>query len=127
MQIELEATDRDGRFINHADAVVTITASDGKPRLVSLLQTAPGLYWASHRLAAPGTYWLEGQLRRDGKILESVQSGTVVLQVPPAAAKLEGPIAAETKSGLRTIYLWPWMLGVSLLVLLMDLAVKRLK
>ena len=120
----LDAADRDGRFINGAEASVTVTGSDGKSSAVTLTQIAPGRY-AGSQAAGQGTYWLEGQIRRDGKLIDSVRSGTVVLHMPEVVAKVDGELQPAEKTGLRTMLLWPWLLGAGLVVLVVDLAVRR--
>ncbi len=120
----LDAADREGRFINGAEAGVSVTGGDGKMSDVPLTQIAPGCY-AGSQAAGQGTYWLEGQVRREGKLIDSVRSGTVVLRMPEVAAKVDGTIEAAEKPGLRTMFLWPWLLGAGLVVLVIDLAVRR--
>ncbi len=126
LQIVLDSIDGDGRFINGLQTVATIATPGGALQVAPLMQTAPGRYTALHPITARGTYWLDAQLRRDGKLIESLQCGTVVSRVPEAAAKIEGLLTAATRNGLRTIYLWPWLLGAATMVLVIDLAVKRM-
>ncbi len=126
----LDAADRDGRFINGAEASVTVGSprppgEGGKSAEVRLTQIAPGCY-AGSQAAGQGTYWLSGQVRRNGELIDSVRSGTVVLYMPEVAAKLDGTVQAAEKSGLRTMPLWPWLLGAGLIVLVVDLAVRRM-
>jgi hypothetical protein len=120
----LDAADRDGRFINGAEAGVIVTGSDGKTSTATLTQIAPGRYAGSHP-AGPGTYWLKAEVARDGRLIESVRSGTVVLRMPEVATKLDGIVEAADKTGLRTTFLWSWLLGAGLFVLVIDLAVRR--
>ena len=54
-----------------------------------------------------------------------MRSGTVVLNMPEVAAKVDGAIESAEKTGLRTMLLWPWLLGAGLVVLVVDLAVRR--
>ena len=58
----------------------------GKSAEVRLTQIAPGCY-AGSQAAGQGTYWLSGQVRRNGELIDSVRSGTVVLYMPEVAAK----------------------------------------
>ena len=89
-----------------------------------MTQIAPGRY-AGSQAAGQGTYWLEGQIHRDGKLIDSVRSGTVVLRMPEVMAKVDGNLQPAEKTGLRTMFLWPWLLGAGLVVLVIDLAVRR--
>ncbi len=132
----LDAADRDGRFINGAEASVTVTSSIPLPSekgrgeagenhsAVPLTQVAPGRY-AGSQAAGQGIYWLEGQIHRDGKPIESVRGGTVVLHMPEVAAKVDGTLEPTEITGLRTMFLWPWLLGSGLVLLVVDLAVRR--
>ncbi len=120
----LDAVDSAGRYINGAEATVTVSGSEGKSSDVSLTQIAPGRY-AGSQPAGQGTYWLEAQVRQDGKPGESVRCGTVVLRMPAAAAKADGAVETAEKTGLRTMYFLPWLLGAGLVVLVIDLAVRR--
>jgi hypothetical protein len=124
LSFTLDATDREGRFINGATASVIVTGSDGKSSTVPLAQIAPGCY-AGSQPAGQGTYWLEGQVRRDGQLLDSVRGGTVVLRMPQTAVKVDGTIESAEKTVLRTMLLWPWLLAAALVVLVIDLAVRR--
>ena len=130
----LDAADRDGRFINGAESSVTISpplppeegrGEGGKSSTVTLTQIAPGRY-AGSQPAGQGTYWLEGQVRRDDKLIDSVRGGTVVLHVPEVVAKVDGTVVSAEKTSLRTMLLWPWLLGAGLVVLVVDLAVRRM-
>jgi uncharacterized membrane protein len=132
----LDATDRDGRFINGAEASVTV-ASDSPPApgqgrgeggeshaLVPLTQIAPGRYTGSQP-AGQGIYWLDGQIHRDGKLIDSVRGGMAVLRMREVMAKVDGNLQPTEKTGLRTMFLWHWLLGAGLVVLVIDLAVRR--
>ncbi len=120
----LDAADRDGRFINGAAASVTATGSAGKSSTATLTQIAPGRY-AGSQPAGQGTYWLEGQVRRGDQLIDSVKSGTVVLNMPEVAAKVDGTVEPAAWTGLRTRLLWAWLLGAGLVMLVIDLAVRR--
>ena len=131
--VTLDAADRDGRFINGAAASLTIKSprlsgegqgEGGKSSTVPLTQIAPGRY-AGSQPAGQGTYWLTGEIHRDGQPIESVRSGTVVLHMPAVVAKVDGTIEAAERTVLRTMLLWPWLLGAGLVVLVIDLAVRR--
>jgi Ca-activated chloride channel homolog len=131
----LDAANRDGRFINGADASVAVSCSslnpgegksEGSPghTVVPLTQIAPGRY-AGSLAAGQGTYWLDCEVRRDGKRIDSIQRGTVVLRVPDTAAKVEGSIQPVEKTGTTSTLLWHWLLGAGLVMLVLDLAVRR--
>ena len=89
-----------------------------------MTQIAPGRY-AGSQAAGQGTYWLTGEVRRGGRLIDSVRSGTVVLHMPEVVAKVDGTVESAEKTGWRTIYLWSWLVGAGLVVLVIDLAVRR--
>ena len=45
--------------------------------------------------------------------------------MPETVAKVDGHLQPTEKTGLRTMFLWPWLLGAGLVVLVIDLAVRR--
>ncbi len=45
--------------------------------------------------------------------------------MPEVVAKVDGTVESAEKTGLRTMLLWPWLLGAGLVVLVIDLAVRR--
>jgi Ca-activated chloride channel homolog len=120
----LDATDRAGRFIDNAAASVAAAGSDGRISTTNLTQTAPGRYEGS-LAAGLGTFWLEGEVSSKGKLIDSVQGGTVVVRMPETTAKVEGSIQPVEKTASRSVFLWPWLLGAALFVLVLDLAVRR--
>jgi hypothetical protein len=138
--VTLDAADRDGRFINGAQASVIVSPplptnlrsvpEEGRGEggrscpAVPLTQIAPGRYRGS-LAAGRETYWLEGQIHRDGELIDSVRSGAVLLHVPEVAVNVDGALEPAEKTALRTLLLWPWLLAAGLLVLVIDLVVRR--
>jgi hypothetical protein len=122
----LDATDHDGRFIDGAEASVRVTGSDGNSSTAILTQVAPGRY-AGSQAAGQGTYWLEGQIHRDddGRLIDSVQNGIVVRHMPEGVSHVDGDLQRAEATGLRTMLLWSWLLGAGLVVLVVDLTVRR--
>src|SRR5208282_3311358 len=123
LNITLDASDRDGHFINGAEASVAVAAGGGKTSTVRLTQIAPGRY-AGSQAAGQGTYWLDGQVRHDGT-LDGISCGAVVLHMPEIEAKVEGMVTSTEKSVPVAKFLWPWLLGAGLVLLVIDLAVRR--
>jgi uncharacterized membrane protein len=120
----LDTADREGHFIDGVDARVNVSLGDGKPSTVSLTQIAPGRY-AGSQAAGQGTYWLEGQVGPVSEPIDSVRGGTVVFHIPETVEKVEGDLASTERIGLRTTLLWHWLLGAGLVVLVIDLTVRR--
>ena len=152
LYVTLDAADRDGRFVNGADVKVTVEPGpplpsdtggdegapksppllpgegrgegDGQSRTFPMTQIAPGRYLVSEP-AGTGTYWLNAEIRRGGKLLDKVRGAAAVLSMPETILKLDGNVKAAEKPGLRTVLLWPWLLGAALALLVLDLAVRR--
>jgi uncharacterized membrane protein len=124
LYITLDAEDRTGNYINAADARVTVEQDNGKQKELAMCQIAPGRYTA-WQPAGLGTYWLSAQIRRDGKLLDTARGAAAVLSMPETVLKLDGSVEAAEKPGLRTVLIWPWLLGFAAVVLVLDLAVRR--
>jgi uncharacterized membrane protein len=124
LYITLDAEDRAGNYINAADVHVRVEQDNGKTNELSMNQIAPGRYTA-FQPAGPGTYWLSAQIHRDGKLPETARGVAAVLSMPETVAKFEGNVEVAEKTGLQTLLLWPWLLGVAAVLLVLDLAVRR--
>jgi hypothetical protein len=111
-----------------------------------LEQVAPGRYAVSLEAAAIGPYYLEGNLRYQGRLIDSQRLGLVVpyadeLRTRPVNEKLLREVAERTggrydptpaealaPSGQtvpQTFWLWPWLLGAVLTGLVVDVRLKR--
>ena len=84
-----------------------------------MTQIAPGRYTA-FQPAGLGTYWLDAQIRRDGKLLDTARGAAAVLSMPETVGKPDGSIEVAEKPGLRTVMIWPWLLGFAAVVLVLD-------
>ena len=136
LYISLDAEDRAGNFINAADVRVTVESDPPRPpgegrgegggnsSTLTMNQIAPGRYTA-FQPAGLGTYWLSAQIRRDGKLLDTARGAAAVISMPETILKPEGTIEVAEKPGLRTVAIWPWLLGFAAIVLVLDLAVRR--
>ena len=89
-----------------------------------MTQIAPGRY-SAFQSAGTGIYWFNAEIRRGGKLLETVRGAAAVLSMPETILKLDGNVEAAEKPGVRTVLLWPWLLGTALVVFVIDLAVRR--
>ena len=113
-----------GTFINAADVRVTVEQDSGKSTELAMTQIAPGRYTA-FQPAGLGTYWLSAQIRRDGKLLDTARGAAAVLSMPETVGKPDGSIEVAEKPGLRTVMIWPWLVGFAAIVLVLDLWVRR--
>ena len=97
-----------------------------QPRSLAMSQIAPGRYFASLP-ASTGVYFGSGcaEIRRDGKLLQNVSGAAAVLFMPETILKLDGDVETAEKPGVRTVLLWPWLLGAAAVLLVLDLAVRR--
>jgi Ca-activated chloride channel homolog len=148
VELALDATDADGKFLNGAEAVVNVAVPQHKNEEIGLRQVAPGRYAA--RFAAPtcGAYHMETKLRYEGRPVEVPRSGIVIsypeeLRVRPANTRLLRAIAEASQGQfdpkpadvfaptehavLRTVPLWPFLLLAVVVVFLLDLMLKRVE
>ncbi|MGD0900110.1 MAG: VWA domain-containing protein [Thermoguttaceae bacterium] len=146
IRVTWDAVDPDGKFVNGAEAAVSVLDPKGSRREVRLDQVAPGRYAASLEATDIGPYYLEGKLRYEGRAIDTQRLGLVVpypdeLRVRPVNVELLRAIAQRTggrydptpaeamapsgRTVPRTFRLWPWILGAVLLGLVLDVAVKR--
>ncbi len=142
----LDALDPEGRFLNAAEAILTVVAPDRPGREMTLPQVAPGRYAAELSTPWPGNYSLEVTLRHDGRAIYAQHLGLFVgngkeFRVRPtnhgrlqAIAKANGgrydPKPAEVfapsdTTAVRTRPLWPYLLAAAALLLVIDVALKR--
>lgn len=150
-QLTLIARDEDG-FRTTLSPQVHMTAPDGSVRMLTLRQTAPGVYDARVHLAVARQAPYRFRLLPGGGIGEhdSARLGERALHfaysdeyrtLPPDTALLER-LSVETggrpgadgthifdpgrDGGTRRIALWPWCLGAALLLFMLEIAVRRM-
>ena len=144
LHIMLDAVERDGHLIDKADVQVSVTSNPPLPlgegrgegtgegrgeglenkSTLPMTQIAPGRY-AALQPAGQGTYWLKAQIGRKDKPPETVFGGAVVLAMPETVRKVDGSVEAAEQPGRRTLFLWPWVLGAVMVLLVLDLALRR--
>lgn len=144
----VDAVGDDDRFINDLNSTIAITAPDGKTEQVKLEQTAAGRYEAEIPLDQYGSYGLKATHDKDGDTI-AVSLGSIsnpypreYLFVEPNRSVLRQ--AAEVGRGqtdpeLKTLFdpmgeevkyrqeLWPWFLIAALILLVFDLALRRIR
>ncbi|MGA2619431.1 MAG: VWA domain-containing protein [Thermoguttaceae bacterium] len=146
LRVTLDAVDRQGKFINGAQAELSLLDPQRKTRKLELAQVAPGRYAATAPAAAAGPYFLETTLRCQGQIIDHQRRGVVVpfpdeLRIRPTNTELLKTIAQASgaqydpkpadvlaPSGKTVQYsqwLWPHLLIAAMILLLIDLALKR--
>jgi hypothetical protein len=147
-QITVDAVGDDDRFINDLTSTIAITSPDGKTETVTLHQTAAGRYEAEVPLKQYGSYGLKATHDQDGDTI-AVSLGSIsnpypreYLFVQPnrevlrQAAKVAGgetdpePAVLFDAMGEEVKYrqeLWPWFLIAAMILLVFDLALRRIR
>jgi Mg-chelatase subunit ChlD len=146
--IVVDAVGEDDRFINNLDSKVAMTSPTGDVQTVDLQQTAAGRYEASVELDDYGSYSLKAQHNRGEETL-AVSLGSISYPYPreylfleprremlqraadvargstnPEVATLFDPMGEEVKYRQE---LWPYFLMVALGLLVLDLAMRRIR
>ena len=138
--LAVQALREDGRFADMQDTRATVAAPDGSAREVSLIQRGPGSYVLDSQVATSGVYRvLFTQGTRDEVAAFSVpdaiemhSAGTnraVLDQLALASGGHELADAAEVARPANgpgpAIELWPWLLLAGLVLLPLDVLVRR--
>jgi len=150
-RVTVDAQGEDGAFVNGLDASVSIVGPDGEAVQVELVQTAPGRYEGTFVPQAEGVYVMRltasSPSEGGGEDVLALTTGWV-LGYSPEYASLEGDptylaglaeagdgavlaepaeaVAHDVKgTGVRRD-LWPYLLGLAVLLLPFDIAVRRL-
>ncbi len=147
--ITANSVDQNGQFVDLADTQATVQGPDGLQQTVPLRQTAPGRYQAAISALNAGVYRVEVHQSKNGRNLAAETGGYAV---PPApefrglgsndalmkemAAMTGGnathnPADAFSRAGMPSSPgwepLWPYLLAVSLLLLPVEIALRRIR
>jgi hypothetical protein len=146
-EVVLDAVDGKGEFINFLDSQVGVVAPNRERTVIDLEQVAPGRYRGRFPAPQEGVY-LVGMAQRSGeRVVGSQLAGLVV----PYAQELRDlgvdetllqELADLTSGGAvddpRDVFgrarrhsripleIWPWMVGLVALMLIPDIALRRL-
>jgi hypothetical protein len=145
--VTVDARDADGTFVNGLDASVSIVGPGGEAMQVALVQTAPGRYEGTFVPQAEGAHVMRLIGSMEGEEVVALTTGWV-MGYSPEYASLEGDSTylsglAETGGGAvladpaeaiaHTVKgagvrrdLRPYLLGLAVLLLPFDIAVRRL-
>jgi Ca-activated chloride channel family protein len=138
--LSVQALRDDGRFADLQETRATVVAPGEVAREVSLAQKAPGVYAFDSRVNVPGTYRvLFAQGTREEvaafSVPDSVELHSAGLNRAnlDALARLSGgreltdPLAAARPAEGQgpAIPLWPWLLGAALVLLPLDVLLRR--
>jgi Ca-activated chloride channel homolog len=144
LDLSAQSLGPDGHFADLQDTRATVVAPDGSAREVVLPQRAPGAYELYTRVDSPGTYrvlFKQGSkeevaafvvpdaveahtLGVNAALLDDLarRSGGHLLQTP---SDLPGERTPTTPNSGPTIDLWPWLLGLALVLLPLDIYLRR--
>jgi uncharacterized membrane protein len=138
--LTVQAVSDDGRFADLQDTRATVVAPDGSARQVSLPQRGPGTYTLETRVGGPGVYRVlfsqgtredvAGFSAPDAAALHSVGLNRALLEV---LARLSGghqlsdvaDIARPGNGPGPVTELWPFLLAAALLLLPLDVFLRR--
>ncbi len=147
-RIVVDAIGDDDRFINDLESKVAITPPSGKPESVDLIQTAAGRYEANIPLAQYGSYGLKATHDKDGDTI-AVSLGSVSYPYPqeyqfvepnrPVMKRAADVGGGTTNPDVKLLFdpqgeevkyrreLWPWFVIIALVLLVFDLALRRIR
>jgi hypothetical protein len=145
-EVNLEAIDPEGRFLNGAEVSVTAIGPDNAEQQMAAPQVAPGRYSAILSTPDVGAYFLEVNLKQEGRLIYATRRGVSVdypdeyrtrttnddllraiaessggAYAPDPTEILEPPAATVA----RTTLLWPFLLTVAAVLFVIDVAVRR--
>lgn len=146
--VVLDAVNERGAFLNGAAAEMTLIDPRLRRSRVSLQQLAPGRYSTSFNSDQPGAYHLEIALSQNGEVQSRQSRGLIVgypdeLRVRPPNESLLREIARvsggqfnpspesvfdrQDETATRYRPLWPWLLSAAGLLLVLDVALRRVE
>lgn len=146
-RLNIDALNESGAFMNQSEVEVTVIDPQLKRTPLSLPQMAPGRYSGEFESAVAGAYNLEIAVKKDGQVISRQSRGLMVgyndelrIQATNVALLREistisrgrfNPPAKDVfdRPGVRTTRpteLWPWLLTFSSLLLVLDVALRRI-
>ncbi len=150
LTLQVQSLDEAGHYLNGQDTRATVVTPDGAALEVRLPQRAPGAYELTTEVSQPGGYRVVFQ-QRDGAEGGVLREAWAAFAVPGLTEQrsvgLNQPLLealaersggrellepadlfrrSEASQGERSVPLWPYLLGLALLVLPFDVAARRL-
>jgi hypothetical protein len=145
-EIVVDAVDPKGEFINFLDSQVGVVAPNRERTVIDLEQVGPGRYRGRFPATQEGVYLVGMSQRRNERVVGSQLAGLVV----PYAQELRdlgvdetllrelaeltggGPLAKPSDAFLQArrqsriaVDVWPWLLGLAAVLLVPDIALRR--
>lgn len=146
-RVVIDAVGPSGQFINQRTTELTVISPDLSPQTIPVRQTAPGRYEAMVDLNARGAWQLKVTQSVDGRVSDQQSRGIVVgypaeLRLRAVNERMLQQIAAASggefqpdpasvftprpgEQAARPTPLWPWCLMLAILLLVLDVALRR--
>jgi len=142
----VDAVNDTGQFLNLSEIEMTVINPMLRTEKKSLRQTAPGRYRAVMSTNHPGAYNLEITMKQNGEVVQRQSRGLMIgysdeLRIRPVnelllkeIAQVSGGVynptaedifAQRSSSATRPSPLWPWLLTAAALLLVLDVALRR--
>ncbi len=147
--ITADSVDQNGQFVDLADTQATIQGPDGRQQMVHLRQTAPGRYQATIPATQAGIFRVDVQQSKGGQQLSAETGGYAVPPSPEyrglgsndallkelaamtGGSSTHNPADAFSRAGMPSTPgwepLWPYLLAVALLLLPVEIALRRIR
>jgi hypothetical protein len=138
--LSVQAVGDDGRFADLQDTRATVVSPDGSAREVHLPQRGPGTYSLETRVGVPGVYrvlFTQGAREEvagfsvpDAAELHSVGLNRALLDALTSASGGHeltdvAEIARPANGAGPAIEVWPYLLAIALLLLPLDVFIRR--
>jgi hypothetical protein len=146
-RVTLDAIEPGGKYLNEATTELTVVDPTLATQKIEMRQTAPGRYEAHFDAARGGSYQMMIMQKKDGAVVAHQSRGLAVgypdelrlretnRDLMRSVAELTGgraepdprTVFAEPKRSVaRANPLWPWLVAVCGLLLVFDVALRRL-
>jgi Ca-activated chloride channel homolog len=138
--LQVQSLRDDGHFADLLETQATVVGPDGSARQIGLPQVAPGTYALTSEVATPGSYrvlFSQGSREEVGGFsvpdsveLHSAGTNTVLLEQLANATgghALSDPtdLARPASGAGPAVELWAWLVGLGLLLLPLDVYLRR--
>jgi Ca-activated chloride channel homolog len=146
-EVNVDAVNEVGQFLNNAEVELNVIDPRLQRHSTSLKQSAPGRYENSVAMPLPGSYHVEIAVKQNGQVVYRQSRGMMrgysdELRIRPTNDHLLKEVASASggqfnpsveeifKStearATRPTPLWPWLLGSALVLLILDVALRRI-
>ena len=147
VSIDVDVTDDVGEFLNEADVSVTVIGPQLNRTQQLLRHSAPGRYHTELQAGQSGAYHLEFAVRQDSRVLYRQSRGITVgysdeLRIRPTNQVLLQTVAEysggrfdldpaaifadDHRRAVRPTELWPLLLVTAIIMLVFDVALRRI-